>query len=125
MDIGMEIANPHSSAISRPIGKNLGGIMSKTAEVSVESLQITQLQVFPIRENQGKTRAFARVLLNEQLQLTGLRVMDGSNGLFVAYPNDPSYKGDDYRSIYYPITRGLREMIESAVLEKYQETLAA
>jgi stage V sporulation protein G len=50
--------------------------------------------------------------------------MDGEYGLFVSYPNDPFYKGDDYRNIYNPITRKLREHIENCVLEKYQAAVA-
>ena len=46
--------------------------------------------------------------------------MDGENGLFVGYPLDPFYKGDDFRSIVFPMTRELREHIENCVLEKYQ-----
>lgn len=81
----------------------------------------TNVQVYPLTEHMGKTRAFARVVLNDQLQLTGLRVIEGSNGLFVSYPNDPSYNGEDYKSIYYPITRELRDAIEQAVLTKFNE----
>jgi stage V sporulation protein G len=50
--------------------------------------------------------------------------MDGENGMFVGYPNDPFYKGEDYRSICLPITRQLREHIENCVLEKYQAAVA-
>lgn len=86
-------------------------------------LAVTQCQVYPLKEAIGKTRAFARVVLNDQLQLTGLRIMDGSMGLFVSYPNDPSYKGEDYRSVFYPITRELREHIEEVVLAEYNKAL--
>jgi stage V sporulation protein G len=82
-------------------------------------LPITNVQVYPLGEEQGKTAAFARVVLADQLQLTGLRVIRGSNGLFVAYPNDPTYKGEDYKSIYYPVTKELRDSIEAAVLMKF------
>jgi stage V sporulation protein G len=79
----------------------------------------TNVQVFPIREPKGKTMAFARVVLGDQLQLTEIRVLDGSNGLFVSYPNDPSYKGDDYKSLSYPVTRELRDHIEECVIWSY------
>ena len=46
--------------------------------------------------------------------------MDGEYGMFVGYPNDPFYKGEDLRSTVFPITRALREHIENCVLEKYQ-----
>lgn len=83
--------------------------------------QVTSCQVFICEEPQGKTVALARVVLNGEMQLTGLKVMDGSNGLFVAYPHDPGYKGDDFRSIFYPLTRELREHIEETVLIKYRD----
>lgn len=83
------------------------------------TMQITNLQVFPIREPQGKLRAYARVLLDDQLQLTSLRLYDGANGLFVSYPNDPAHKGEDYRQVFYPVTRELRDAIELAVINEY------
>lgn len=87
--------------------------------------QVTSCQVFIYEEPQGKTVALARVVLSGELQLTGLRVVDGVNGLFVAYPNDPGYKGEDFRSIFYPITRELREHIEETVLIQYRNALDA
>jgi stage V sporulation protein G len=49
--------------------------------------------------------------------------MNGENGLFVGYPTDPFYKGEDFRSVCCPITRALREHIESVVLEHYQRAI--
>jgi stage V sporulation protein G len=86
-------------------------------------LTCSNVQVYPIKEPMGKTKAMARVTINEQLQLVGLRVVDGINGFFVSYPLDPHDKSEDYRSIYYPITKELREHIEQCVLEKYQEVM--
>jgi stage V sporulation protein G len=88
-----------------------------------ETLQITGCQVYLLKEPSAKTRAMVRVVLNDQLQLTGMRIVDGANGLFVAYPNDPGYKGDDYRSLFYPVTKELRDHIEFVVIAKYQEVL--
>jgi stage V sporulation protein G len=88
-------------------------------------LQVTNAQIFPLKELHGKTRAMVRVVLNDQFQLTGLRVIEGANGLFVSYPNDPSYKGDEYKNLFYPMTRELREHIEGNVLEKYQSMMHA
>ena len=70
--------------------------------------------------NLGHIKGLAQIVLNDQLIIRGLRIMDGLNGLFVSYPIDPFYKGDDLRSIVNPITRQLREHIENCILEKYQ-----
>lgn len=95
--------------------------------VQFDCLAVTTVHVYPFKESPtlGKTKAYATVVLNDQLQLRGLRVIDGDKGLFVGYPNDPYYKGDDYRSIYAPLTRDFREHVENCVLEKYQEVLSA
>ena len=88
-----------------------------------EIMLITDIKVFPINRSVGKLRAFVRVVLGYQLQLTGLRIYEGSGGLFVSYPTDPDYRGEDFRQLFYPVTRELRESIESAVLAKYLEVL--
>ena len=101
--------------------------MNTTTETqkSFDCLAVTNVQVFPFKEGPslGKMKALATIVFNEQLQLRGLRVMDGEYGLYVGYPNDPFYRGDEYRSICLPITRQLREHIENCVLEKYQEAV--
>lgn len=86
----------------------------------MQTLEITQVQVFPLPHEQGKLKAYARVILAEQIQLTSLRIYEGSLGLFVSYPNDPHHKGEDYRQLYYPVTRELRDAIEQAVLAEWE-----
>ena len=95
-------------------------------ECSFDCLAVTKVEVFPFKEGagMGHMKGLAQVVLNDQMVMRGLRVMDGEYGLFVSYPNDPFYKGDDYRNIYNPITRKLREHIENCVLEKYQAAVA-
>ena len=93
----------------------------ETTENGFDCLSVTSVQVFPFRSgvNMGKMLGLANVVLNDQLTIRGLRIMDGENGMFVGYPADPMYKGDDFRSSVFPITRALREHIETCVLEKY------
>mgnify|MGYP003631218815 CR=1 FL=1 len=88
-------------------------------------IKITLVQVFPIKESHGgKLKAFARVCLADSLQLTGLRVYEGTHGLFVSYPNDPNYAGEDYKQIFYPVTRELRTHIEETILTEYFREIA-
>lgn len=91
-------------------------------EQSFDCLAVTNVQVFPFKEGAtlGHMKGLATVVLNDQLQIRGLRIMESENGLYVDYPNDPFYKGADLRSICLPITQQLREHIENCVLEKYQ-----
>ena len=93
---------------------------------SFDCLAVTQVQVFPFKEGPSlcHMKGLAQIVLNDQMVIRGLRVMDGVNGLFVSYPLDPFYKGEDFKSICNPITRQLREHIENCVLEKYQAAVA-
>ena len=86
----------------------------------MNTLTISNVQVYLIKEPKGKLRAMARIVLADQLQLTGLRVYEGVRGPFVSYPNDPAYKGEDYRQIYHPLTNDLRVAIEKAILAEYE-----
>ena len=90
-----------------------------------DCLTVTNVQVFPFKEGpqMGSMKAIATIVLNDQLLLRGLRVIDGEYGLFVSYPNDPFFKGETFRNVYNPITRQLREHIETCVLTAYQEAL--
>ena len=91
-----------------------------------DCLAVTQVQVFPFEEgpNLGHLKGLAMIVLNDQFVIRGLRIMEGVSGLFVSYPQDPFYRGEDFRSICQPITRQLREHIENCVLEKYQAAIA-
>lgn len=97
-----------------------------TEDKTYECLEVTQVEVFPFNEAAvvGHIKGLATVVLNDQFVIRGLRVMDGMNGMFVGYPVDAFYKGDEMRSVCNPITRALRERIEDAVLEKYQAAIA-
>ena len=93
----------------------------KESSSAFDCICVTKVEVWPFQEgpNMGHVKGFASVVLNDQLLLRGLRVMEGDDGLFVGYPVDPFYKGEDFRSVFAPITRQLREHIQNCVLEKY------
>ena len=90
------------------------------------SVQITACQVTPLHDGHtnGKVRAMASIILGDAIQIRGLRVMHGEHGLFVGFPADPYNTGDEYRSLCAPITRAMRERIETVVLEHYQNAIS-
>lgn len=97
----------------------------KETSSAFDCLAVTQVQVYPFKEgpSMGHLMGIASIVLNDQFQIRGLRIMDGENGLYVGYPNDPFYKGEDFRSVCCPITKQLREHIENCVLEKYSSAV--
>ena len=99
--------------------------MTEKNNTTFDCLAVTAVQVFPFKEGvgMGHVKGLATIVFNDQLMIRGLRVMQGENGLFVGFPVDPFFKGDEFRSICCPMTRQLREHIENCVLEKYQASL--
>lgn len=87
-----------------------------------DCLACTAVQVFP-QSNLDSTKALATVVLNDQLIIRGLRVVEGSNGLYVSFPKE--LHGDTPRAVIFPVTRQLREHIENCVLEKYQAAIGS
>lgn len=87
-----------------------------------DCLAVTDVKlVYPLSDFRKKCtmKAIADVVLNDQLLLRGLRVMDRVNGLYVDYPNDPFCRDGEFKILYHPVTRQLKEHIENCVLEKY------
>lgn len=93
---------------------------NETPSETPSVIPVTDVKVFPFAKAVGKMVGRAKVVIGGQFVLTGLRIMDGENWLYVSYPNDPFYKGEDFRAIYYPISREQREVVENAVLDKYK-----
>jgi stage V sporulation protein G len=89
------------------------------------ALEITQVSVLLLDpKKHGKLKAIARVILNDELQLTSLRVYDGSNGLFVSYPNSPDKDDDgEGKQCFYPVSKATRDHIQETILAKYKQQI--
>ena len=80
-------------------------------------MNITDVRVFP--QSAGTAlRAFANVTLDGAFAVHDLRVMDGKKGLSVSMPSKKLPDGK-YRDVAFPVTRELRDEIQSRVLGAY------
>lgn len=96
---------------------------NKKSSIDFDCLAVTDVKVtvFPNLPGAAHVKGVAEVVLNDQFIVRGLRILECTTGLFVSYPVDPFFNGEDLRCIAQPITRKLRENIENCILEKYQE----
>lgn len=74
-----------------------------------------------------RIKAIASVSLDGLFVVKGLRVVDGSKGLFVAPPQS-SYKdgagNTKYSDIFFPISNAGKSNLQDAVLNAYSQELA-
>lgn len=82
--------------------------------------EITSCQVFPFTAGMNGVKGMARVILSDDRQFTGLKIMDGVCGLYVTYPYCGGLKESELGN-YYPETKELRDNIERLILTKYKE----
>jgi len=82
-------------------------------------VKITEIRVFPQANKENKLCAFANITFDDCFVVRGLKVLEGSKGLFVVMPSR-KVKGDDYRDIAHPITAEFKDYIQTEVLKAYE-----
>lgn len=66
----------------------------------------------------GKTKAIVSVEFDKCFVVGGLKIVEGSSGLFVSMPNRKLTDGT-YKDSCFPITKEFREELIKAILDKY------
>lgn len=83
-------------------------------------LEVTGVSIRLYASDDEKLKAFASITLNNQFVVKDLKVIEGSNGRFVAMP---SRRGKDgvFHDVAHPLNQETREMIERVILAAYEE----
>ncbi len=89
--------------------------------LGVSDMNVTDVRVRKLLA-EGKMKAIVSVTLDNAFVIHDVKVVDGQNGLFVAMPSRKTPNGE-FRDIAHPISQEARDLIQSRVLEKYQEAL--
>lgn len=101
--------------------------MSNEPKNVFDCICVTDVRISPIRQIEGltHTKALAEVVFNDQLLIRGVRICEGENGLYIAYPCPfmPTMGDDGFKISVIPITKALRDHVEAVVIEKYQEVV--
>ena len=80
-------------------------------------MNITEVRITKIASD--NMLAYASITIDKQFVVTGLKVINGRNGLFVAMPSRKV--GEEYKDIAFPITKEAREYIQASVLEEFEK----
>lgn len=83
-------------------------------------MQITDVRVRKVTGSEGKLKAYCSVVIDGMFVVHELRVVEGTNGVFVAMPRRKTNEGE-YKDLAHPITSEAREMIQKVVLEAFLE----
>ena len=86
-------------------------------------MQITDVRIRKV-EKEGKMKAVVSITIDEEFVVHDIKVIEGDKGLFIAMPSRKAADGE-YRDIAHRINSDTRERIQTLILQKYQETMAA
>ena len=71
---------------------------------------------------EGTLRATATVNINSAFAIRGVKLMEGSKGLFVSMPSYKAGNGE-YKDICFPCTAEARKEFDSAVIGAYEQAI--
>lgn len=80
-------------------------------------MEITDVRVYPVEEE--KLKGYATITFDNCFVVRDLKIIAGTNGLFVAMPSKKRKDGT-YRDTAHPLSSDMRETIESRVLGAYR-----
>lgn len=69
-------------------------------------------------------KAVVSITIDDEFVVHDIKVIEGEKGLFIAMPSRKATDGE-YRDIAHPINSGTRDRIQTIILDKYQEVMAA
>ena len=84
-------------------------------------MKVTDVRIRRLNQ-EGKMRAIVSVTLNDQFVVHDVRVIEGTNGYFVAMPSKRTPNGE-FKDIAHPINTEARQEIQQEILEAYFKEL--
>ena len=84
-------------------------------------MDITKVVVRKYNQPKNNLKGFATVTLDDELVLTGIKIVKGNKGLFLGMPSSYWESDEQYHDIYFPVTAEFREELTEQVLEAYEE----
>ncbi|MBP5426756.1 MAG: septation regulator SpoVG [Clostridiales bacterium] len=86
-------------------------------------MKITDVRIRLI-DHDGRVRAVASITIEDEFVVHDIKIIEGTNGLFIAMPSRKGQNGE-FRDIAHPISAETRSKIQDAILEAYNKEVEA
>ena len=86
-------------------------------------MTITDIKVRKLFNDESPMKAIVSVTFDNQLAVHDIKVISARDRLFIVMPSRKN-PDNSYRDIVHPINAEFRALLESAVIEEYQNALA-
>jgi stage V sporulation protein G len=85
-------------------------------------MKITDVRIRLVNREDNKLKAVASITFDDSFVVHDIKVIEGSDGLFIAMPGRKTNDGE-YKDIAHPLDTETREFIKNAILKAYNEQL--
>ena len=86
-------------------------------------MNITDIRIRLVTKDDSKLKAVASFTIDNAFVVHDVKVIEGSNGLFIAMPSKQAPSGE-YRDTVHPLNTETREQLSSAILAAYEKEKA-
>jgi len=83
-------------------------------------MKITRVELRNKEKEDSRMKAIANVKLDDVFAVTGIRLIQGDDKMFIAMPSRKIREGV-YADIAHPLNQETRKMFEDAIFETYEE----
>ena len=84
-------------------------------------MRVTDVRIRRLTQD-NKMKAIVSVTFNESFVIHDIRIIEGSNGLFLAMPSKRTPSGE-FRDFAHPINAETRALMQQSILEVYARVL--
>lgn len=85
-------------------------------------MKITSVNIRKVNKEDSRMKGIASVLLDDVFAVHDIRIIEGTNGLFIAMPSRKTNTGE-HRDTAHPINQETRTMFEKTILDAYEKAL--
>jgi len=83
-------------------------------------MRFTDVRIRKVEKEDNKLRAIASVTIEECFVIHDIKIIEGTEGLFIAMPSRKTKEGE-YKDIAHPINSDTRKELSDIVLKAYNE----
>lgn len=87
-------------------------------------MNISDVRVRIVKKDDSKLKAVASITIDECFVVHDIKVIEGSQGYFIAMPSRKTPEGE-YKDVVHPLNTETREQIRTAILAAFETELKA
>jgi stage V sporulation protein G len=87
-------------------------------------LKISDVRVRIVKKEDSKLKAVASITIEDCFVVHDIKVIEGSQGYFIAMPSRKTPEGE-YKDVVHPLNTETREQIRTAILAEFETALKA